>query len=156
MASPTESHPKQSHSFDPPEESDWHRMISEAAYYLSLTRGVGSDQSLDDWLVAEQQVRQVIEKSSDQDAKMNDTISQNKSPADVKTPAKETRQAENSGRQASPTQSQRVQTTPQPNNVSRFEKFATTQAGGDGIEGDTLKSGKNIDEKIGANMADRK
>jgi hypothetical protein len=39
---------------------------------------------------------------------------------------------------------------------SRFEKFASTQAGGDGIEGDPLKQGKTIDEKLGANMPDRK
>jgi hypothetical protein len=39
---------------------------------------------------------------------------------------------------------------------SRFEKFAATQAAGDGIQGDALKKDKTIDEKIGANMADRK
>lgn len=39
---------------------------------------------------------------------------------------------------------------------SRFERFAATQAAGDGIEGDALKKDKTIDEKIGANMADRK
>jgi hypothetical protein len=39
---------------------------------------------------------------------------------------------------------------------SRFEKFAATQAAGDGIQGDALKRDKTIDEKIGANMADRK
>jgi hypothetical protein len=40
--------------------------------------------------------------------------------------------------------------------ISRFEKFAATQAAGDGIEGDALKPGKTVDEKLGANMADRK
>ena len=39
---------------------------------------------------------------------------------------------------------------------SRFEKFAATQAAGDGIQGDALKKDKTIDEKIGANMAERK
>jgi hypothetical protein len=39
---------------------------------------------------------------------------------------------------------------------SRFEKFASTQAAGDGIEGDPLKRGKTVEEKLGANMADRK
>ncbi len=39
---------------------------------------------------------------------------------------------------------------------SRFERFAATQAAGDGIQGDALKKDKTIDEKIGANMADRK
>jgi hypothetical protein len=39
---------------------------------------------------------------------------------------------------------------------SRFEKFASTQAAGDGIQGDALKQDKTVEEKIGANMADRK
>jgi hypothetical protein len=39
---------------------------------------------------------------------------------------------------------------------SRYEKFAATQAAGDGVQGDTLKSDKTEAEKIGANMADRK
>jgi hypothetical protein len=41
--------------------------------------------------------------------------------------------------------------------ASRFEKYATTQATGDGIEGDASKtSGKTEDEKLGAQMPDRK
>jgi hypothetical protein len=40
--------------------------------------------------------------------------------------------------------------------TSRFTRFAATQAAGDGIEGDTMKPNKSVDEKIGANMADRK
>ncbi|MEA3142465.1 MAG: hypothetical protein QOK23_4634 [Gammaproteobacteria bacterium] len=40
--------------------------------------------------------------------------------------------------------------------TSRFEKFASTQAGGDGIEGDVLKPDKTTEERLGANMADRK
>jgi hypothetical protein len=39
---------------------------------------------------------------------------------------------------------------------SRFEKFASTQAGGDGVEGEVLKPGKTQEEKIGASMPDRK
>jgi hypothetical protein len=39
---------------------------------------------------------------------------------------------------------------------TRFEMFAATQAAGNGIEGDVLKPDKTIDEKLGANMADRK
>jgi hypothetical protein len=39
---------------------------------------------------------------------------------------------------------------------SQFEEFASTQAAGDGIQGDALKKDKTVDEKIGANMADRK
>jgi hypothetical protein len=40
--------------------------------------------------------------------------------------------------------------------ASRFEKYATTQAAGDGIEGDLRKKDKTPDEKIGAQMPDRK
>jgi hypothetical protein len=40
--------------------------------------------------------------------------------------------------------------------ASRFEKFAATQAAGDGIEGDVAKKDKTEDEKLGAQMADRK
>jgi hypothetical protein len=39
---------------------------------------------------------------------------------------------------------------------SHFEKFASTQAAGDGIQGDTLQPNQTTEEKIGANMADRK
>jgi hypothetical protein len=46
--------------------------------------------------------------------------------------------------------------TPQLHGASRFEKFAATQAAGDGVQGDTLKKGQTVEEKIGANMADRK
>jgi hypothetical protein len=35
-------------------------MIAEAAYYLAQKRGFLGKHSLDDWLAAEQQVRQVI------------------------------------------------------------------------------------------------
>ena len=48
------------------------------------------------------------------------------------------------------------ETRPTRPKISRFEEFAATQAAGDGIEGDTLKKDKTVDEKIGANMPDRK
>ena len=35
-------------------------MIAEAAYYRAEKRGFRGDRSLDDWLTAEQQMRQVI------------------------------------------------------------------------------------------------
>ncbi len=35
-------------------------MIAEAAYFISEKRGFTGEHSLDDWLTAEQQVRQVI------------------------------------------------------------------------------------------------
>ena len=47
-------------SFDAPQEPEWHRMIAEAAYFISERRGFVGEHSLDDWLAAEQQVRQVI------------------------------------------------------------------------------------------------
>jgi Protein of unknown function (DUF2934) len=156
MAS-SETHPKQSHSFDPPQESERHRMIAEGACYLAEKRGFVSGRSLDDWLAAEQQVRlQVTHRSPDPEARMNDTNGQNQSKAGAKTPVQETQQSGDSSPQVRPSQSQRVQGKPQQKGVSRYEKFATTQAGGDGIEGDVLKPVKTIDEKLGANMADRK
>ena len=39
---------------------------------------------------------------------------------------------------------------------SKYEKFAATQAAGDGIEGDVQKKHKTEGEKLGAQMADRK
>jgi len=40
-------------------------MIAEAAYYLAEKRGFLGEDSLGDWLAAEQQVRQVISPTSD-------------------------------------------------------------------------------------------
>ena len=65
MALSSESGPqKASSSFDPPQESGWHRMIAEAAYFIAEKRGFAGGHSLDDWLTAEQQVRQVISPAS--------------------------------------------------------------------------------------------
>jgi hypothetical protein len=44
-------------AFDPPQQPDWHRMIAEAAYYRAQTRGFEGDRRLEDWLVAEQEVK---------------------------------------------------------------------------------------------------
>jgi hypothetical protein len=62
MATATEAQSagSQSHSFDSPQEPEWHRMIAEAAYYLAQKRGFEGENALDDWLAAEQQVREVI------------------------------------------------------------------------------------------------
>jgi hypothetical protein len=61
MARTSETGPrKKPSSFDAPQESEWHRMIAEAAYFISEKRGFAGEHSLDDWLKAEQQVRQVI------------------------------------------------------------------------------------------------
>jgi hypothetical protein len=57
MAASSDTKPR---SFHPPQEPEWHRMISEAAYYLAQKRGFLGKHALDDWLAAEQQVRQAI------------------------------------------------------------------------------------------------
>jgi hypothetical protein len=49
-----------SSSFDPPMESEWHRMISEAAYFLAEDRGFEPGRALDDWLEAELKVKEVL------------------------------------------------------------------------------------------------
>jgi hypothetical protein len=110
-------------------------MIAEAAYYRAQKRGFTGENALEDWLAAEQQVRQVISPSLDSEATMKDTSTHNQPKPDAKTI---------------------VDATEKRQGVSRFEKFAATQAAGDGIQGDTLKKDKSVDEKIGANMADRK
>jgi hypothetical protein len=46
--------------FDPPMESDWHRMISEAAYFLAEERGFEPGHALEDWLRAELQVNKTL------------------------------------------------------------------------------------------------
>jgi hypothetical protein len=43
-----------------------------------------------------------------------------------------------------------------PRATSRYEKFAATQASADGIQGDAKKCAKTVEDKIAANMADRK
>jgi hypothetical protein len=47
-----------------PREVVKERMISEAAYYLAQKRGFRGESTLDDWLAAEQEIRQVISPSS--------------------------------------------------------------------------------------------
>jgi hypothetical protein len=44
----------------------------------------------------------------------------------------------------------------QSSDAPRSAKFAATQAAGDGIQGDVKKLDKTVEEKITANMADRK
>jgi hypothetical protein len=139
-------------SFDSPEEPEWHRMIAEAAYYLAQKRGFTGENALDDWLAAEREMRQVISPIVGSEVTMN-KMSQNQPKADAK-PLEATEQGADSSRQGLRAKPGPV--TPQHQDVSRFEKFAATQAAGDGIQGDTLKKDKSVDEKIGANMADRK
>jgi hypothetical protein len=49
-------------SFDAPAEAEWHRMIAEAAYFRAQSRNFAADYALDDWLLAEQDVRRIIQK----------------------------------------------------------------------------------------------
>jgi hypothetical protein len=126
------------------QEPEWHRMIAEAAYYLAQKRGFSGEHSLEDWLAAEQQVRQVISPNLDSEVTMTETIRQ-------KQPTPNPKSTDGQG---PPSQSKQGQPTNQ--GASRFEKFAATQAAGDGVQGDAKKPDKTIDEKLGANMADRK
>jgi len=57
------------------QEPEWHRMIAEAAYYLAQKRGFRGEHSLEDWLAAEQQVRQVISPILDSEVSMTDNPS---------------------------------------------------------------------------------
>jgi hypothetical protein len=47
-------------SFDPPAEPEWHRMIAEAAYFRAEKRNFDVGHALDDWLLAEQEVKRII------------------------------------------------------------------------------------------------
>jgi Protein of unknown function (DUF2934) len=60
MARSSETIPKKPPSFHPPQQPEWHRMIAEAAYFIAEKRRFVGEHSLDDWLTAEQQVRQMI------------------------------------------------------------------------------------------------
>jgi hypothetical protein len=131
-------------------------MIAEAAYYLAQKRGFLGGHSLDDWLAAEQQVRHVISPLNSE-VTMTDTFRQTKSQPEAKAPqaTEKAKYARDNPKNPS-RQSKRGENTPQAQDVSRFEKFAATQAAGDGIQGDSLQKDKTVDEKLGANMADRK
>jgi Protein of unknown function (DUF2934) len=126
-------------------------MIAEAAYYLAQKRGFIGEHSLEDWLAAEQQVRQVISPVGSE-VTMKDTSRQNEPEPD----AKALKATEKAHRDDTSPQSKPGQATRQPQSISRFEKFAATQAAGDGVQGDARKPDKTTDEKLGANMADRK
>jgi hypothetical protein len=94
MAISPETQPR---SFDSPQEPEWHRMIAEAAYYLAQKRGFTGENGLDDWLAAEQEIRQVISPIVGSKATMNDT-SQNQPKSEAK-PLEATEQAADSSRQ---------------------------------------------------------
>lgn len=142
-------------SFDAPQEPDWHRSIAEAAYYLAEKRGFSSENALEDWLAAEQQMRQVISPTLDSEVTMNDTTRPNR-PQSAATDSPANQKPGESDRPRPSSQSMPGQGTPSDQGTSRFAKFAATQAAGDGVQGDTLKKDKTVDEKLGAKMADRK
>jgi hypothetical protein len=149
-------------SFDPPQEAEWHRMIAEAAYDLALKRGFRGEHSVDDWLAAEQQIRQVISPVASPVAASEETM-KDTGPRDQPKPASTPLNADNKGekpgnpgKRETLSKATRGRSTAKPQESSRFEKFASTQAAGDGIQGDVLKPNKTAAEKIGANMADRK
>ena len=128
-------------STDLPQESDWHRRISEAAYFLAEKRGFHGGYSLDDWLAAEQDVRRLIAHQPKSESMTNP----------IRTPAAA---GEDSAQTAGSPQA--PQQRPEPAPASNFAKFAATQAAADGIEGNVQKPDKTVDDKIAANMADRK
>ena len=47
-------------SFSPPAEPEWHRMISEAAYFIAEQRKFAAGHALEDWLRAENEVRTAL------------------------------------------------------------------------------------------------
>jgi hypothetical protein len=47
-------------NFYPPMEPEWHRMISEAAYFLAEKRSFRPGRTLGDWLEAELQVKRAL------------------------------------------------------------------------------------------------
>jgi hypothetical protein len=79
---------------------------------------------------------------------MNDTTAQDRPQREPKTQSSDGR--------GQPSQSKPRESTAPGQSGSRFEKFAATQAAGDGVQGDTLKKDKTVDEELGAKMADRK
>jgi hypothetical protein len=128
-------------------------MIAEAAYYLAEKRAFAGCHSLEDWLAAEEQIRLAIAPTREPEDKMNDTNTPSGPASGGKALVSDTEQAGDASRTVTSKPSPTVSQQP---GSSRFQKYAVTQAAGDGIEGDVLKPDKTADEKIGANMADRK
>jgi hypothetical protein len=160
ITSPSET---QKRSFDPPQEAEWHRMIAEAAYYVAQKRGFRGEHSLEDWLAAEQQIRQVLSPVAASAVAASEVAMKDTGPRDQPKPASDPFSADNTGEKPGKPGKRKTlskakggRSTANPQEASRFEKFASTQAAGDGIQGDVLKPNKTVDEKIGANMADRK
>ena len=58
LMSPAVDSMRTTRSFAPPAEAEWHRMISEAAFYLAEKRGFTSGHALEDWLAAEALIKQ--------------------------------------------------------------------------------------------------
>lgn len=47
-------------TFEKPAEAEWHRMISEAAYYRAERRGFQAGYEHEDWVWAEEEVRKIL------------------------------------------------------------------------------------------------
>ena len=47
-------------TFEKPAEADWHRMISETAYYRAERRGFAAGYEHEDWVWAEEEVRKIL------------------------------------------------------------------------------------------------
>lgn len=52
--------PDATSTFEKPAEADWHRMISETAYYRAERRGFVAGHEHDDWVWAEEEVRKIL------------------------------------------------------------------------------------------------
>jgi len=57
---PAAASKSKSRGFDPPAEAEWHRMISEAAYFLAERRAFAPGNALEDWLRAEQEIKALL------------------------------------------------------------------------------------------------
>jgi Protein of unknown function (DUF2934) len=47
--------------FLPPMEAEWHRMISEAAYFRAERRGFAPGGALQDWLEGEVEIKELLQ-----------------------------------------------------------------------------------------------
>jgi hypothetical protein len=56
--------PLQHSASNAPAEADWHRQISEAAYYLAAKRNFNAGAELEDWLAAEAAAKDFLKSST--------------------------------------------------------------------------------------------
>jgi hypothetical protein len=65
MALPPDTPLPKRPSFYPPTEAEWHRRISETAYFLAEKRGFAVGHAVEDWLAAEEAVKETLSGTSD-------------------------------------------------------------------------------------------